>query len=129
MEITSSTGTFDSYSNESNPYRYCWHGQNLYMWPPPSYDEDVALRLTFAAIEKIPSTATTAMNLPILGEDAVVAYCIAMWHGKDNNTRDKSYYMQQFEAKKRELIGWLDSARSDYPEGMLPSEWRDIARG
>ena len=128
VEVTSSTGTFASYSNESNPAWYCWHKQYLYLWPPPSYGEAVGLRLTFEAIELIDDD-TDATHLPTKGEDAVIAYSIAQWYGKDRNGQMHSYYAQQFEAKKQELQGWLDSNRSTYPERIASSERRDISRG
>jgi len=125
VEITDTSGTFDSYSAESNPRRYCWHGQYLYLWPPPSYDEDVALRLTFYAIELIDDDTDTT-HLPPKGEDAVVTYCLAMRAMKDGDKQTHNYHMGRFEGFWREIQGWYDSNRSTYPEMVAPSERRSL---
>ena len=125
VEVTSSTGTFDSYSNESNPAWYCWHKQYLYLWPPPSYGEAVGLRLTFEAIELIDDD-TDATHLPTKGEDAVIAFCLAMRAMKDGDARMHGYKMGEFNRLMGELQGWYDSNRSTIPERIAPSERRGL---
>lgn len=124
-EITNTSGTFDSYAGEGNPNWYCWHGQYLYLWPPPSYDEDVALRLTFYAIELIDDD-TDATHLPPKGEDAVITYCLAMRAAKDGDKQTHNYRMNEFERLSREMQGWYNSNRSTYPEMIAPSQRRGL---
>ena len=114
-EVTNTSGVTQNFSSEGNPTKYCWYKQYLYLWPVPSYDEDVALRLTFDAIELV-SEANWTTGLPVKFEPAVVDFCMAMWHRKAGHHREYQFYKGEFEMKKSALSVWLRDSRHDEPE-------------
>ena len=110
-------------STSDPPTHYCWHGDNLYLFPCPATGITNGMRLT-AQVAQVFSADTDNTTLPQQFEVAVVYYACMRQQQKERVAggagKMLEYWRQEYERKKRELQEWAKGSRTGGPE-RIPS--------
>ncbi|GAG49113.1 unnamed protein product, partial [marine sediment metagenome] len=102
-------------TSEGSPSHYCWHGDFIYLYPSPNYDEVEGLRLEIACCQTMDEDTDTT-NLPFQFETLITYYGLAQAYAKERNVGLTQYYLMKFDEGKGRLSEYVTALKGGYPE-------------